>query len=83
MHVRVNERNLFPKLERQTNSKDKRHLLNVKFLDTFCICSRKKWGETSVCALLHPILHTFDTTYDKNLQSLALQGLGEIFTHAI
>ena len=30
------------------------------FLDTFCICS-KKVEENGVCALIHPILLTFDT----------------------
>ena len=33
--------NLFLKLEAQTNSKNKPKFLNINFLDTFCICSRK------------------------------------------
>ena len=41
-------------------------------------------GENGVCVLINPILHTFDTAYAKSLtKSLALNGFGEIFTHAI
>ena len=58
------EGNLFLKFEGQANSQNKRKILNVTFLDTFCICSRKN-GENGVCALMQPILHTFNTAYQK------------------
>ena len=57
--------NVFLKLEAQINSKNKPKCLNANFLDTFCICSKKK-GENGVCALIHPILHTIDTAYAEN-----------------
>ena len=57
--------NLFSKLEDQTNSKNKPKFLSDIFLDTFCICSRKNGGN-GVCALIHPILHTFNTAYAEN-----------------
>ena len=59
------KQNLFLKLEEKTNSKNKPKLLNVTSLDTFCICLRKNGGN-GVCALVHPILHTFDTAYAEN-----------------
>ena len=52
-------------LEGQTNSKNKQKFLNVIFVDTFCIF-QGKMRENGVCALIHPILHTFDTTYAEN-----------------
>ena len=57
--------NLFLKLEEKTSSKNTPEFLNVTFLDTFCICSRKNRGN-GFCALRHPILHTFDTAYAEN-----------------
>ena len=57
--------NLFLKLKFTKISKNKLKFLNVNFLDTFCFSSRKM-GENAVCALIHPILHTYDTAYAKN-----------------
>ena len=57
--------NLFLKPEGQTNTKNKPKFLHVTFLNKFCICSKKK-GENGVCALIHLILHTFDTAYAEN-----------------
>ena len=57
--------NFFLNLEAQRNSKNKPKFLNVNFLDTFCVCSRKM-RENGVCALIHPILSTSDTAYAEN-----------------
>ena len=60
------ERGPFSKLEAQANSKNKPKFLNITFLDTFCICSRENGGGNGVCALIHPIFHTFDRADTKN-----------------
>ena len=60
-----NEKEPFSKTWGKTNSKNKPKFLNVTFLDTFCIYS-KKMGENGVCFLIHPVLHTFDTAYAEN-----------------
>ena len=57
--------NLFLKLKGQTNSKNKPKFLNVTFLNKFALV-QEKTGENGVCALIHPILHTFDTAYAEN-----------------
>ena len=59
------DRKVFLKLEGQTNRKNKPKFLNITFLDTFCIYSRKM-EKNGGCALMHPILHTFDTAYAEN-----------------
>ena len=41
--------NLFLKLEGKANSKNKPKFLNITFLDTFCICSRKNGGKWCLC----------------------------------
>ena len=75
--------NLFLKLEGKTNSKNNPKCLNVTFLDTFCICSRKM-GENGVCALIQPILHFFGYNLCRKLtKSLALHSFEEIFDHSI
>ena len=48
--------NLFLKLEEKTNSKNKPKFLNVTFLDTFCIYSKKKWGKM-VSVLQYILFH--------------------------
>ena len=59
--------NLFLKLEWKRNSKNKSKILSITFLDTFCICSRKNGGGgDGASALIHPVLHTFDTAYAEN-----------------
>ena len=34
-------------------------------MDTICIFQEKR-SENGVCALIYPILHTFDTAYAEN-----------------
>ena len=40
-------------------------ILNVTFLIHFVFVQEKKGGN-GACALIHPILHTFDTAYAEN-----------------
>ena len=75
--------NLFLKLEGKTNSKNNPKFLNVTFLDTFCICSRKNGGKWCL-RLIQPILHFFGYNLCRKLtKSLALHSFEEIFDHSI
>ena len=81
--LHYNQENLFLKVEPQTNSKDKPKFLNVNFLDTFCICSRKNGGKGCLCFNTSYITYFRYSLCRKLTKGLALHGFGEIFTHAI
>ena len=81
--LHYNQENLFLKVERQTNSKDKPKFLKVNFLDTFCICSRKNGGKGCPCFNTSYITYFRYSLCRKLTKGLALHGFGEIFTHAI
>ena len=71
--------NLFLNLEAQKNSKNKPEFLNVNFLDTFCICSRKNEGKWCVCFNASYFKYFWYSLCRKLTKSLALHGFGEIF----
>ena len=75
--------NLFLKLEAQTNSKNKPTFLNVNFLDTFCICSRKNEVKWCLCFNTSYITYFWYSLCRKLTKSLVWHGFGKIFTHAI
>ena len=52
-------------IEAQTNSKITPKFLNVNFWIHF-VFVQEKMEENGVCALIHPILHTFDTADAEN-----------------
>ena len=75
--------NLFLKLEAQTNSKNKPKFLNINFLDTFCTCSRKNGEKWCLCFNTSYFTYFWYSLCRKLTKSLASQGFGEIFTHAV
>ena len=74
--------NLFLNLEAQKNSKNKPEFLNVNFLDTFCICSRKNEGKWCVCFNASYFKYFWYSLCRKLTKSLALHDFGEIFADA-
>ena len=75
--------NLLLKLEGKTNSKNNQKFLNVTFLDTFCICSRKNGGKWCLCFNTSYFAFFGYNLYRKLTKSLALHSFEEIFDHSI
>ena len=58
-------------------------ILNVTFLDTCCICSRKNGGKWCLCFNTSYFTYFWHSFCRKLTKSLALHGCGEIFAHPI
>ena len=78
-----NESELFSKTWGPNKSKNKPKFLNVNFFDTLCICSRKNGGNRCLCFNTSYFTYFWYSLCRKLTKSLASQGFGEIFTHAV
>ena len=68
--------NHFVKLEGKTKGKNKQNLLNVTFLDTYCICSRKNLGKWCLSFNKFYFIYFRYSLCRKLKRSLALHGFG-------